>query len=912
MSSIAEMKKELKKKADANPDSFYPIEVLKEKGFMRNKCSKCGSYFWAVERSDRCGDPECGAEYTFIGRPIGKRLDFVECWQSFSNFFKKSGYSPIARYPVAARWRDDTDFVQASIYDFQPHVVSGAVKPPANPLVVPQYCLRFNEVENVGITGRHNTGFVMIGQHAFMPPEKFDQPKYFRDLFEWFTDEMRIPKNEFSVIESQWGGGGNLGVSMEFFARGLEIGNQVYMMYKTTDSGYEPLPLKVLDMGMGQGRIAWLVDGSRTMYDAEYPDVCVNLFKKSGHKPTDLFERFVPLGSIMDVDAGNVKQMELLWKAISKQMRTDEKELRESVMPMAALYSIADHTQSLLFALGDGVLPSNVGGGYNLRAILRRSLGFIDDYGWKIDLKDVVEWHAREWKKQYPELVESLDEVNTILEHEEKKYKETLDKSKRTVLALIKSTKNVDFKSMVKLYESEGITPELIKDVARKEKAEVSVPQDFYAKIAETHVTSAEQKKQEEYDVKGLPPTKKLYYDDIFEFKARVLKEWAQNGKNYLVLNQTGFYPESGGQDYDKGTIDGIAVLNVQKAGDVIVHQLESKLSKTTVTGKVDKERRLQLMKHHTATHIINGAAQRVLGKHVWQAGSEKKEDKARLDITHFEPLTEQQMKKIEELANKVVKEARTIKKEVLIRDEAEKKYGFRIYQGGAIPSNEIRIVSIADWDTEACGGTHANNTSEIGPIKLIGSYKKQDGVIRLEYLAGEQLIGRHVEKQKEVTAKDKSDWIKEIAKLEEELNALKTKLGLKAVKQKLDKLKTEELIEKWKDVRKEMDKIKEKLAAKIEVKEMVQYVPGADMKVMQNIGRKIVEEDPKACVVLISDGVVFGIKGKECKKDIEKAVKEAASIMGGSAGGREETKGGGPLKERSKEAYEKAKKMMK
>ncbi len=910
MSSIAEMKKQLKKKTDSRPDEFYPTKVLREKGFVRNTCSKCGSRFWATTASNNCGDPECGAEYAFIGDPLGKKLGFIECYDSFSRFFNKRGYTPIARYPVAARWRDDTDFVQASIYDFQPHVVSGAVKPPANPLVIPQYCLRFNEVENVGITGRHNTGFVMIGQHAFMPASKFDQPKYFRDLFEWFTDEMKIPKSELTVIESQWGGGGNLGVSMEFFARGLEIGNQVYMMYRTTDDGYEPLPLKVLDMGMGQGRIAWLVNGSRTMYDAEYPDVCDGLFKKSGYRPTDVFDEFVPHGSIMDVDAGNAKQMDKMWENISKKMNTTERELKESVMPMSALYSIADHSQSLLFALGDGVLPSNVGGGYNLRAILRRSLGFIEEYGWDISLSEVCEWHAKEWKKQYPELVESLDEVNTILEHEKKKYKETLGKSKRMLTALIGKKREFDFKTLVKLYESDGITPELIKSVAESEEIEVNLPQDFYAKIAETHVTSAEQKKQEEYDVTGLSPTKKLYYDDVFEFKARVLKEWMQNGKNYLVLDQTAFYPESGGQDFDRGMVEGIAVVNVQKIGDVIVHQLESKLGKATVVGMVDRDRRMQLMKHHTATHIINGAARRVLGKHVWQAGSEKKIDKARLDITHFEALTDSQIKKIEALANSVVKEAKPITKEILNRAEAEKKYGFRIYQGGAIPSNEIRIVSIKDWDTEACGGTHADNTREVGPIKLIKSYKKQDGVIRLEYIVGEKLIKKHKSDLQIGAEKEINEWIGEYKEIENELNKLtnqkeKTYLGLK-------NLDLPDIIAKWKDIKKKLNQAEENQATGIEIKEKAQYIEKADMKVLQNIGRKFVEEDPVSCVVLVSDGIVFGIKGKNCKEDVEKAVKAAASVMGGSAGGKEEIKGGGPLKEKSKEAYEKAKKLLK
>jgi alanyl-tRNA synthetase len=631
------------------------------------------------------------------------------------------------------------------------------------------------------------------------------------------------------------------------------------------------------------------------------------LFKKAGTKPDDIYKRFIPHASIMDVDVADVKDTKAMWKSISKKMSVDESELKESVMPIAALYSIADHCQSLLFALSDGVLPSNMGGGYNLRAILRRSLGFIDEYDWTIGLSEVCGWHAKEWKRQYPELIESLDEVAMILEHEEKKYKETIDKSKRTIISLIKKTKEIDYPTLVKLYESEGITPELIAEVARKEKTEVAVPKDFYAKISESHETSAKETKHEEYPVESLPPTKKLYYDDVFEFKARVLKDWEQGGRHYIVLDQTAFYPESGGQDYDQGTIDKARVVNVQKAGDVIVHQIEGKIGKT-VTGAIDRDRRLQLMRHHTATHIINGAAQKVLGKHVWQTGSEKKTDKARLDITHYELLTKDQLEKIEKLSNEAVKKALPITKQVLSRDEAERKYGFRIYQGGAIPSNEIRIVEITGWDVEACGGTHANNTKEVGPIKIISSYKKQDGVIRLEYVAGEQLIGRNAEKRKEEEKKDRGAWTAEIEEMEKEL----AKLGGKATKEALDKLSVEELIDRWKAVRKEIDRAKEKMAGRIEVTDRVQYIPGADMKILQNLGRKIVGENPKSYAVLLSEGIVFGIKGKECKDDISKAVKEAASVMGGSAGGAEEIKGGGPLKEKSREAYEKAKRVLK
>jgi alanyl-tRNA synthetase len=170
------------------PDSYFATNVLKNEGFNRKKCIKCGTYYWTAVDAEFCGDPSCQGGFSFIDdTPAKNDLDYIGVWKKFSKMFNDLGYTPIKRYPVVARWRDDTDFVQASIYNFQPHVVSGAVKPPANPLVVPQFSLRFNDIDNVGITGSHYTGFVMIGQHAFMPPKEWNQEKYFADIHQWLS-----------------------------------------------------------------------------------------------------------------------------------------------------------------------------------------------------------------------------------------------------------------------------------------------------------------------------------------------------------------------------------------------------------------------------------------------------------------------------------------------------------------------------------------------------------------------------------------------------------------------------------------------------------------------------------------------------------------------------------------------------
>jgi len=759
MASIKNMKRELKDKTNKYPEKYYPIDVLKEEGYVRRKCTKCEKYFWTLTDDSICGEPECSEGYKFIDKPIGKKIDFISYWKNFSTFFSKRDYTPIKRYPIAARWRDDTDFVQASIYDFQPYVVMGEIDPPANPLVVPQYCVRFNSIDSVGITGRHNTGFVMIGQHAFFPENKFNKPKYFKDLFEWFVKEMKIPKAELKIIENQWGGGGNLGVCMEFFAMGLELANQVYMLYKITHEGYENLKLNVLDMGMGQDRTPWLTNGTTTIYEVDYPPVCEKLYKKTGIYPNDVYKDFMPYGSLLDVDSDI--QLNKMWLKIANKMGTNVKELEENVLPLAALYSVADHTQSLLVSISDGVLPSNVGGGYNLRVILRRALRFIKKYEWSIDLIDICEWHAEYLLPQYPELIENLDELQEIFEHEESKYKKTQHTAEKEILRMIGRNIIPSDKELYSLYESKGIVPETVKILFEKHGKPLNIPPDFYSKLTSSHLkenviqTKEDIKMEVLYDIED---TELKYYEIVDRFSANVLKIDYEN--NFIVLDKTHFYPEGGGQESDTGKIGNVEIVDVQKIRSVVVHKFKGKTDLKEgdiVDCKINLDRRKQLTQNHTATHIINGAARRVLGNHVWQSGAHKSEDIARLDITHYESLTDKEMEKIEKLANKVVHENRKIEIFTLPRNEAEKKYGFRLYQGGAIPGRDIRIVDIKDWDVEACGGTHCElggnfigKTDDVEVIKLIRSKGIQDGVIRLEFVAGDA-AKRNMRKQKEL-----------------------------------------------------------------------------------------------------------------------------------------------------------------
>ena len=226
----------------------------------------------------------------------------------------------------------------------------------------------------------------------------------------------------------------------------------------------------------------------------------------------------------------------------------------------------------------------------------------------------------------------------------------------------------------------------------------------------------------------------------------------------WVVLDKTYFYPESGGQKSDIGFIGNAPVLNVQKIGNVVIHKVLGSVKEGEyITCRVNKYRRDILKKHHTATHIINTACREILGQHVWQHGAEKTAEKARLDITHYDTLTEKQVQDIENRANQIVEKKIPIKIEILERGDAEKKYGFRIYQGGAVPEKKLRIVSIGNLDHEACCGLHCNNTSEVGFISIFKTKRIQDGIVRLEFASGEVALKQLKEKEKilkEVTKK--------------------------------------------------------------------------------------------------------------------------------------------------------------
>jgi alanyl-tRNA synthetase len=725
----------------SKPDKYYKVSLFDDKGYKRQNCKLCGKFFWSIKEKESCPEHE---NYSFIGDPpTQKRLDFVNAWKELSNFFKKNNHEIIQRYPVVCRWREDLYFTIASIVDFQ-RVLNGKIvfEIPKNPLVVPQMCLRFNDIENVGLTGRHYTSFCMIGQTC-----KADAAGgYWKDKcieldHSLLKDVFGIKSDEITFVEDVWMGAGAFGYSLEYYVRGLELGNAVFTEFEGDQHNYRTLDNKIIDMGAGLERLSWITLGTPTSYDDTFGPVMRKLADKFGididsksELLSQYFRRFSEMHTRYQDD------VTLLKANIAKELGLTYESQEKTILPFETLSIIADHSRTLMFAISDGCLPSNVGGGYNLRIILRRTLALLARFGWKIDLAEVMDMHIEQLESMYPELKQHKNDVRTIIQIESDRYSSSKERMYQIADSMVKSKQSPSARDLIRMYESDGITPDFLLESGVIKK----IPPDFYIKLSELHTSHESKQTLDTEPLTGIEPTRLLYYENesIREFDARVLKVLKDK---YLILDQTAFYPRGGGQEPDFGSIEGIRITDVIKHDNIVLHKMQTPSKDLFVENKVhgiiDNIRRRSITKNHSATHILNSAARNNLGSWVWQNSAFKDENYARLDITHHSALTKEQIKQIEKTANEVVQKNLPVTINIYERSDAESQYTFRIYQGGAVPSNNVRIVNINGWDVEACGGTHVNKTGEIGLIKILRTERIQDGVVRIEFVSGRNAV---------------------------------------------------------------------------------------------------------------------------------------------------------------------------
>ncbi len=849
--------------------------------------------------------------------------------EAFLSFFEKNGHTRIKPYPVVARWRKDIYLTHASIIDFQPYVTEGISPPPANPLVISQPSIRLTDISNTGPTfGRHLTIFEMGGAHAFNYPDKEiywkDDTVRFHQRF--CTEVLGIPSDAVTYKESVWVGGGNAGPAVECIVGGLEVGTLVFMQYKVVGDDFIELPIRTVDTGYGIDRFTWISQGVPSLFQAIYGNLLDKVMSMAGitNIDQDFLARVAKYSGLVSVDKRANRMVAR--KRVSELTGIDLPTLEKVLVPIENAWAVTDHTKTLSFMLSEGVVPSNIQEGYLARLLYRRVYRLMRTLNIESSkLYDIIELQADYWGKDFPRIKEMQKEIVEMLKVEEEKFVETLKRGEGMVKRIAadlktKGTTKLSNDMLAELYDSHGLPPEIVKQAAEKEGVEVEVPENFYALIANRHMQAPKPVEEEEAQAEQtlakvaeqLPATEQLYYADVYmkEFDAKVQKII---GGTYVVLDKTCLYPEGGGQPTDQGwLVSGGAkfdVVDVQKIGKVIVHKLKTPATfqeGSIVHGIVDWDRRYSLMKAHTVTHLINGAARRVLGEHVWQSGTQKSLETSRLDISHYRRLTPEEIHQIETLANQAIAANMKVETTWYPRNEAESRYGFRLYQGGAVPGKDIRVVKTGDWDVEACAGTHLGHTGEVGFVKIVYTERVQDGVERLGYAVGLKAL-------KAVQDQESLLW--------------KVSEVLTAPTDKLDKT-AEKVVKELKEANVEKRKLIKELAAKesvvgqADVSEAAVEIAGISI-VKRDFGEEVdvdrmlrtateITNKNEAIVTLF-----YGSDSKSCKlmvmageTAVQKGVnaglivKEAAPIFGGGGGGRPSfAQGGGTKPEKLKDA---------
>jgi alanyl-tRNA synthetase len=917
------------------PAKEYDLLFFKEAGYVRKLCRKCGKYYWTQNPGqETCGEAtsEGCASYTFVGNPPTKKsYSLHEMREAFLSYFEKHGHTRIKPYPVVARWRDDLYLTSASIIDFQPYVTEGIAPPPANPLVVSQLCIRMVDIANTGPTfGRHLTIFEMGGAHAFNYPNKeiYWKDKTVRYHQDWVTKDLGVKSDEIVYKEEIWSGGGNAGPCVECIIRGLEVATLVFMQYKVINAEFMKLPIRTVDTGYGIDRYAWLSQGSPSGFHAIYGDVLEKIFKMAGITKIDnkLLARVAKFSGLVSLDKTASRLKTRKKEAELVGMSVDE--LDKFLIPIENVFAVADHTKTLSFMLSEGVVPSNIQEGYLARLLFRRIYRLLRMLGIPSKLYDITDMQIGFWSKDYPHLKEVRNEIVEMLKVEEEKFGETIKRGEGMVKRIsselkAKKKKEIPIETLTELYDSHGLPPEIVQQVAEKENLKVDVPDNFYALIAQKHMQVSklikEETKQEEWlkaAVSKIHETTPFYYKDQYsrEFEAKVLKVL---DSQYVILDGTCFFPEGGGQPADSGYLafgkSKVEVVDVQKIGRVIVHKVRGKTlpkEHSTVKGLIDWDKRYSLMKNHTATHVIGGAAKRVLGQHVWQFGTQKGTESSRLDISHYRRLSLEEIHMIEMLANQAILRNIPVKIAWMPRNEAESRYGFRLYQGGAVPGKEIRVVRTGDWDVEACAGTHLENTGELGFIKIIHSERVQDGVERLEYSVGIPAVKAVQENEKilmevsEILSSSPEKLDQTVEKLVKELkeaNAERRRLIKELATRESTDLGTKESEET--EGIDGIKLVKRNFQESIDVDRMVQtaneIIRRDEAVVTIFYGSN--GENARIMVMAGSIALEKGVKAGEI-------VREASAVIGGGGGGKPNfAQGGGTRAEKLPEAIRKA-----
>ena len=808
---------------------------------------------------------------------------------------------------------------------------TGEEEPPRHRVCTCQKCIRTGDIENIGKTARHGTYFEMLGNFSFgdyfkheaiawswefltevvgLEPDRLYPSIYLNDdeAFDIWNKEVGIPAERifrFGKEDNFWEhGSGPCGPCSEiYYDRGpeygcgkpgctvgcdcdryIEIWNNVFSQFDNDGHGhYTELKQKNIDTGMGLERLACVCQNVDSLFDV---DTVMNIT----HKVSEL----------TGAHYGETEKRDV------------------------SLRVITDHIRSATFMICDGILPSNEGRGYVLRRLLRRAarhgklLGVNDPF-----LYQVVDTVIHENEGQYPDLREKQTYITKVIRTEEENFGRTIDGGMKIFSDLLaehkqKLEKIFSGADAFRLYDTFGFPIDLTMEMAADEG--LSVDENAFQKLMKEQKERAREARKALGDLgwagvefgKDVPATEFVGYDHS-ECDAKIVAivadeelrdEVAAGAEAVVVLDHSPFYAEMGGQVADHGTItaDGVVftVADVQKnKGGKFMHY--GRLAQgvlhvgDTVHAAIDMERRKAIQRAHSTTHLLDAALKKVLGDHVHQAGSLVEPDRLRFDFTHFEAISPEELRQVEELVNDAILEGYPVVTEILAIEEAKKKGAVAMF--GEKYGETVRVVEMSDFSVEFCGGTHVDNTAKAGPFRIKSESSVASGVRRIEATCG-KLSLKAMESSQGVLSRA-AQFLKTapsglLERMEQQANEMKQ------LRQALEKFKAEA----------SLGEARQFLASAKTVKDLHVLATtrnGVDTAELRTMGDFLRDKDPKAVAVIASingEKITFlAVCGKEAVSKGVKAgdiIKNVTAICGGKGGGKPDSAMGGgsdPLK---------------
>ncbi len=753
-----------------------------------------------------------------------------EIREKFLSFYESKGHLRHESFPLVPRDDKSLLLINAGMAPLKKYF-KGEAEPPRRRMTTCQKCIRTPDIERVGITARHGTFFEMLGNFSFgdyfkneaiawawefstealkLPKEKLWVTVYEDDdeAFDIWNRKIGVPAQRIVRLgeDNFWEiGSGPCGPCSEiYFDRGekygcgrpdckpgcdcdrfMEFWNLVFTQFDGDGKGnYTPLEHPNIDTGMGLERIACLMQGVNNLFEV---DTVRNIMAK--------------VSELTGARYGEDEKKDI------------------------SLRVITDHARSSSFLICDGVVPSNEGRGYVLRRLIRRAARHGRLLGvHKVFLTDVVGTIAKENEKAYPELTEKLDYIKKVIRIEEERFAATVDSGSELLEGLIASAKEKGASTLsgddvFKLNDTYGFPIDLTREIAAE--SGLAIDEERFTALMNEQKTRARASRaklgdfgwagEDAEELKKYPATVFTGYEKT-EDEATCLGALGEGENVTVILDKTPFYAEKGGQVGDTGSLatnNALLLVTDTKVRDgVILHICKSRDGQINpgdkVVCKVGADRRRDVSRNHSATHLLQAALRSVLGNHIEQAGSYVDDKRLRFDFSHFTAMTPEEIKKTEHAVNEMILgslDVNTVETDI----ESAKKMGALALFGEKYGST-VRVVSMGDASIELCGGTHVKNTAECGLFKMISESSVSSGTRRIEAVTGRNVLALFEEKEeliretaRELKANNPSDIAQRAGSLQNELREAKKKI--EELESKLSASKTAGLYESAKDV---------------------------------------------------------------------------------------------------------------